>query len=248
MPVFFSWFVLTYHKATHSAWMPKFLPSCYQQGRGQGHTLCSRNPLFPTNHVAREKSRLLESLFIKASQHENPSGQNPTAGCFFIFMFDYFCTSVYICALKPDIVPFVDSHLPLVACSLPSIGTAAVSFRIPEPTPVDIVDENPGKHHVHYPSLSILVPLSTCMCTLQVCWHLLTLYIYICIIWITMTNIDKWYLNNGGSGPLHLIGDLPQHVLFLEISGDWTIKQWQQWHSPLCTPLSTKDLKSANPG
>ena len=35
--------------------MPKFLPSCYQQGRGQGHTLCSRNPLFPTNHVAREK-------------------------------------------------------------------------------------------------------------------------------------------------------------------------------------------------
>ena len=72
-----------------------------------------------------------------------------------------------------------------------------------------------------------------------------SLYIYICIIWITMTNIDKWYLNNGGSGPLHLIGDLPQHVLFLEISGDWTIKQWQQWHSPLCTPLSTKDLKSA---
>jgi hypothetical protein len=39
--------------------MPKFLiPSCYQQGRGQGHTLCSRNPLFPTNHVAREKSHL----------------------------------------------------------------------------------------------------------------------------------------------------------------------------------------------
>ena len=36
--------------------MPKFLPSCYQQGRGHGHTLCSRNPLFPTNHVAREKS------------------------------------------------------------------------------------------------------------------------------------------------------------------------------------------------
>ena len=36
--------------------MPKFLPSCYQQGRGQGHTLCSRNPLFPTNHVAREKT------------------------------------------------------------------------------------------------------------------------------------------------------------------------------------------------
>ena len=36
--------------------MPKFLPSCYQQGRGQGHILCSRNPLFPTNHVAREKS------------------------------------------------------------------------------------------------------------------------------------------------------------------------------------------------
>ena len=53
--LFFSWLVLTYHKATHSAWMPKFLPSCYQQGRGQGHTLCSRNPLFPTNHVAREK-------------------------------------------------------------------------------------------------------------------------------------------------------------------------------------------------
>ena len=53
----FSWPALTYHKATHSAWMPKFLPSCYQQGRGQGHTLCSRNPLFPTNHVAREKSQ-----------------------------------------------------------------------------------------------------------------------------------------------------------------------------------------------
>lgn len=48
----------------------------------------------------------------------------------------YFCTSVYICALKPDIVPFVHSRLPLVrACSLPSIGTAAVSIRIPEPTP-----------------------------------------------------------------------------------------------------------------
>lgn len=56
--LFFSWLVLTYHKATHSAWMPKFLPSCYQQGRGQGHTLCSRNPLFPTNHVAREKDQV----------------------------------------------------------------------------------------------------------------------------------------------------------------------------------------------
>ena len=56
--LFFSWLVLTYHKATHSAWMPKFLPNCYQQGRGQGHTLCFRNPLFPTNHVAREKSHL----------------------------------------------------------------------------------------------------------------------------------------------------------------------------------------------
>ena len=57
--LFFSWLVLTYHKEKHSAWMPKFLPSCYQQGRGQGHTLCSRNPLFPTNHVAREKSHLV---------------------------------------------------------------------------------------------------------------------------------------------------------------------------------------------
>ena len=38
--------------------MPKFLPSCYQEGRGQGHTLCSRNPLFPTNHVAREKDQV----------------------------------------------------------------------------------------------------------------------------------------------------------------------------------------------
>ena len=59
----FSWLVLTYHKATRSAWMPKFLPSCYQQGRGQGHTLCSRNPLFPRNHVAREKSHLIMYSF-----------------------------------------------------------------------------------------------------------------------------------------------------------------------------------------
>ena len=68
---FFSWLVLTYHKEKHSAWMPKFLPSCYQQGRGQGHTLCSRNPLFPTNHVAREKSQL-NPIIIPLQSHYNP--------------------------------------------------------------------------------------------------------------------------------------------------------------------------------
>ena len=40
--------------------MSKFLPSCYRQGRGQGHTLCSKNPLFPTNHVAREKTHTFD--------------------------------------------------------------------------------------------------------------------------------------------------------------------------------------------
>lgn len=117
---------------------------------------------------------------------------------FLIFIFVHLYTIVYICALKPDIVPFV-SRLPVRACSLPSIGTAAVSFCIPEPTPAPAMhqcsnrirglDENPGKHHyhhVHYPSLYHC--LSTCMYTLQVCWHLLTLYMYICI----MNYYDKY--------------------------------------------------------
>ena len=58
--------------------MPKFLPSCYQQGRGQGHILCSRNPLFPTNHVAREKSHF-PVHFIRAQREESEGGSSDGA-------------------------------------------------------------------------------------------------------------------------------------------------------------------------
>lgn len=59
------------------------------------HVCCRLNRLNLFGAFSSQDYRgLLESLFIKASQHENPSGQNPTAGCFFNI---YFCTSVYNC-------------------------------------------------------------------------------------------------------------------------------------------------------
>ena len=37
--IWFPLFSLISSNLPHSAWVPKFLPSCYKQGRGQGHTL-----------------------------------------------------------------------------------------------------------------------------------------------------------------------------------------------------------------
>lgn len=175
---------------------PNILPGMRPKTAQSPHVCCRLNRLHLFGAFSSQDYRgLLESLFIKASQHENPSGQNPTAGCFlylFLYICIHLCTEAWHCSLCSFSSPIGAGLQPAFhrnGCSLhphPRTNTCQPCHSSVPTGFVDIVDENPGKHHVHYPSLYHC--LSTCMCTLQVCWHLLTLYMYYEWLWQILIN------------------------------------------------------------